>query len=391
MHTIYLDYAATTPVDPRVLDAMLPYFSEHFGNPSSVHTYGQRAEHAVENARATVADVLACRPEHVIFTSGGSEADNLALRGLAFAARERRGAGHIVCTPVEHDAVIATCRQLRDHFGFELTEVPVDRFGQVQADAVAAALRDDTAFVAVIYGNNEIGTINPIADIAAAARRRGVPLHVDAVQAAGQLPLDVGALGVSTLALGAHKAYGPKGVGALFVAPGVELLPSQTGGGHERGLRAGTPNVPLIVGLAEALRWVAAERATHNAHFARLRDRVIAGVLATVPESVLTGHPVERLPNHASFALRNVDGNALLMHLDLAGIAASSGSACKTGNPEPSQVLLACGLKPEWAAGSLRLTVGRATTDDDVERVIAVLPEAAARLRQRAEKIRVAP
>ncbi len=381
MATIYLDYAATTPVDERVLAAMLPYFREHFGNPSSVHGPGQRAEAALERARATLGEVLGCVPEAVIFTSGGSEADNLALRGLALAAREQRGARHIVSTPVEHEAVKATCHQLRDHFGFELTEVPVDRYGQVSAAAVADALRDDTAVVAVIYGNNELGTINPIAAISAAARARGVPVHVDAVQAAGQLPLDVAALGVTTLALGAHKAYGPKGVGALYVAPGTTLLPVQTGGSHERGLRAGTPNVPLIVGLAEALRLAAAERDSHNARAITLRDRLIARVLEWVPESALTGHPTERLPNHASFALRGVDGNALLMHLDLAGYAASSGSACKTGDPRPSDVLLACGLTPEWASGSLRLTVGRPTTAADIDGLLTTLPGLVARLR----------
>ncbi len=392
MAPIYMDYAATTPVDPRVVEAMLPYFTQHFGNPSSVHAFGQRAEHALERARETVAQVLACSPNAIVFTSGGSEADNLALRGIALAERERRGARHLITTPVEHEAVLATCHQLRDHFGFDLTVLPVDRFGQVRPEAVAAALRDDTAVVAVIYGNNEIGTINPIAEIAAIARARGVAVHVDAVQAAGQLPLDVSKLGVTTMALGAHKAYGPKGVGALYVEPGTSLVPTQTGGAHERGLRAGTPNVPLIVGLASALQITAAERDVHNARFTALRDRLIAGVLEAIPNSLLTGHPSERLPNHASFALEGVDGNSLLMHLDLAGIAASSGSACKTGDPRPSSVLLACGLAPEWAAGSLRLTVGRATTADDVERVLVTLPGVVARLRARAESsMRPAP
>ena len=386
MSGIYLDYAATTPVDPRVLAAMLPYFTTEFGNPSSVHRHGQRADHALETARATLASVLGCAPRDVLFTSGRSESDNLALRGLALAAREGRGANHIVSTPVEHEAIRATCHQLRDHFGFELTEVAVDAHGQVSAAAIAAALRPDTAVATVIYGNNEIGTINPIAEIAAATRARGVPLHTDAVQAAGQLPLAVGELGVASLALGAHKAYGPKGIGALYLDSGFGLLPTQTGGSHERGLRAGTPNIPLIVGLAEALRIAAAERDEHNAHQRRLRDRLIAGVLDTIPDSRLTGHPVDRLPNHASFALRGIDGNALLMHLDLAGVAASSGSACKTGDPRPSDVLLACGLSPEWALGSLRLTVGRATTDADVDAVLALLPALVARLRERARQ-----
>jgi cysteine desulfurase len=378
---IYLDYAATTPVDPRVVEAMLPYLTADFGNPSSVHVFGRRAEKALEQARRTVAGVLNCAPDEVVFTGCGSEADNLALRGLALAERERRGARHIVTTPIEHEAVLATAHQLRDHYGFELTELPVDAAGRVNPDDVARALRPDTALVAVMYANNEIGTVQPIAQIAERCRERGIALHTDAVQAASQLDVDVRALGATTLALGAHKFYGPKGVGALYVRAGAALLPAQTGGAQERGRRAGTQNVAYIVGLAVALRLTADERAAHNARFEALRERVIASVLGAIPESRLTGHRTERLPNHASFAFRGVNGNDLLMHLDLAGLAASSGSACKTGDPRPSGVLLALGLEPEWALGSLRVTVGRSTTDAHIDRLLEVLPGLVSKLR----------
>lgn len=379
---VYLDYAATTPLDQRVLAAMMPYFSTDFGNPSSTHRYGRRADHALETARRTVADCLSCAPAEIIFTSGGSEADNLALRGAALAAREQRGARHLISTPIEHPAVLATLRQLRDHFGFELTLLPVDATGRVKVEEVTRALRPDTALVSVMYANNEIGTIQPLAEISAVCRTRGIFVHTDAVQAASQLDLNVQSLGVDYLALGAHKFYGPKGVGALYVRHGSPLLPTQTGGNHEGGLRAGTPNVPYIVGLAEALKITVAERQTHNTHFRQLRDRLISEILALIPEIQLTGHPSERLPNHASFVFHHVDGNALLMHLDLAGVAASSGSACKTGNPKPSEVLLALGLTPEWALGSLRLTVGRTTTQADVDRLLNVLLGAVTKVRQ---------
>jgi len=380
---IYLDHAATTPVDPRVLEAMLPYFSADYGNPSSVHHFGRQAEKGLERARRTVADVLNCAPDEIIFTGCGSESDNLAVRGGALAAREQRGANHIVTTPIEHPAVLATARQLRDHFGFALTELPVDHEGRVNPDDVARALRPDTALVSVMYANNEIGTVEPVAEIAAVCRERGVPFHTDAVQAASQLDVDVQKLGVSSMAIGAHKFYGPKGVGALYIRKGSPLLPTQTGGSHERGLRAGTQNVPYIVGLAEALKITVAERETPsgNAKFRALRERIIEGVLNAIPDSALTGHRTERLPNHASFVFKGIDGNELLMHLDLAGIAASSGSACKTGDPTPSEVLLALGLTPEWALGSLRLTGGRQTTDTHVDRLLEVLPEIVKKMR----------
>jgi len=375
---IYLDHAATTPVDGRVLAAMLPYFSDDYGNPSSSHTFGRRAEKAVEQARRDVAACLNCTPAEIIFTGCGSEADNLALRGAALAVREQRGAGHLVVSAIEHEAVLATARQLRDHFGFALTELVPDSEGRILAEAVARALRPDTALVSVMYANNEIGTIEPVAEIAQVCRERGVLFHTDAVQAASQLDVDVNKLGVDYLALGAHKFYGPKGVGALYLRAGAPVLPILTGGGHERGLRAGTSNVPYIVGLAEALKITVAEREAHNNRFRALRDRLVESVLRLVPESQLSGHRAGRLPNHASFVFRGVDGNELLMRLDLLGIAASSGSACKTGDPKPSSVLLALGLSPEWALGSLRVTVGRQTTDAHLDRLLEVLPEAVA-------------
>ena len=378
---IYLDHAATTPVDPRVLEAMLPYFNNDYGNPSSIHHYGRRAESALERARREMAARLNCSPNEILFTSCGSESDNLALRGGALAAREQRGANHLITTPLEHSAVIATARHLRDHFGFELTELPVRQDGCVAVEDVARALRPDTALVSVMYANNEIGTIEPIAEIGALCRERGVLIHTDAVQAASQLDVDVQRLNVSYLALGAHKFYGPKGVGALYVREGAPLLPIQTGGSHEHGLRAGTPNVPYIVGLAEAFKITVDEREEHNARYRALRDQLIEGVLGAVPDSALTGHRTERLPNHASFVFKNVNGNDLLMHLDLAGVAASSGSACKTGDPKPSDVLLALGLPPEWALGSLRLTVGRQTTEAHLDQLLNVLPGIVEKLR----------
>lgn len=377
----YLDYAATTPVDPRVAAAMQPYFTEIFGNPSSVHTFGQQAEAALEEAREVVAGVLNCRSDEVIFTSCGSESDNLALRGAALAARKARGANHILLSPVEHHAVSHTALQLRDLFGFEVEFLPVDETGRVSPAEVAARLRDDTAVVSAMYANNEIGTINPIAEIGAACRERGVPFHTDAVQAAAYLPLDVRRLNVDLMALGAHKFYGPKGVGALYVRKGTPLAPTQTGGGQEFGLRAGTHNIPYIVGMAEALRLAQAEREERAARLRPLRDHLIGRVLEAVPEAQLTGHPAERLPNHASFVFRGVDGNALLAILDVEGFACSSGSACKTGSPEPSEVLVAVGLSPEWALGSLRVTLGAHTSPEDVERFLGVLPQAVERAR----------
>jgi cysteine desulfurase len=371
---VYFDYAATTPVDPRVLDAMLPYFSEMFGNPSSVHHYGQKAEAAVDSARETVASSLNCRPDEVIFTSCGSESDNLALRGAALAMREKTGANWILTSRAEHHAVGKTAEQLEKHYGFQVEWLDVDESGMVHPETVEKAICHETAIVSVMYANNEIGTINPIREIAEVCHKNGVLFHTDAVQAAAYLPVDVKSLGVDMLSLGAHKFYGPKGVGALYIRKGTPLVPSQTGGGQEFGLRAGTQNVPYIVGFAEAFRLTNEEREERTAHVKPLRDRIVGTILEEIPNSRLTGHQTDRLPNHCSFAFEGVDGNLLLTLLDAAGFACSSGSACKTGNPEPSDVLTSLDLPREWALGSLRVTLGVVTTSAHVAAFLKSLP-----------------
>lgn len=371
---IYMDYSATTPVDARVLEAMAPYFSASFGNPSSVHRYGQAAEAAIESARETVASVLNCRPDEILFTSCGSESDNLALRGTAYAMREKKGAKWILAARAEHPAVTKTLKNLEKYEGFQAEWLEVDEQGRVTPQALSKAICNDTAVVSVMYANNEIGTINPVREIAEICRANQVLFHTDAVQAAAYLPLDVQVLGVDMMSLGAHKFYGPKGVGALYVRRGTPLVPHLTGGGQEFGLRAGTQNVPYIVGFAEALRLADQERQPRAAHVKPLRDQMIGTVLETIPDSRLTGDLESRLPHHASFAFKDVDGNLLLTLLDSAGFACSSGSACKTGNPEPSEVMNAIGLSRDWGLGSLRVTLGKDTLPKHVEAFLTVLP-----------------
>jgi cysteine desulfurase len=370
---VYLDYAATTPLDERVLAVMLPYFTATFGNPSSVHVWGQAAEAALEEARAGMARRLNAAPEEVIFTGCGTESDNLALRGTAHAMRKARGAAHLLISPVEHHAVTHTAHQLAEE-GFSVEMLPVDGYGRVDPADIANRLRADTALVSVIYANNEIGTINPVAAIGRVCRERGVPFHTDAVQAAAHLKMDVEADCVDLLSLGAHKFYGPKGVGALYVRKGTPLETVQTGGGQERGLRAGTQNIPYIVGMAEAFRLAQEGAAERRAAILPLRGHLIGSVLENIPQAQLTGHPEERLPNHASFVFQGVDGNQLLMMLDVAGFGCSSGSACKTGSPKPSEVLTALGLADDWALGSLRVTLGRDTTPQALQAFLAALP-----------------
>ena len=383
MDHIYLDYAATTPVDSRVLNAMLPYFKETFGNPSSIHHYGQKAEAAIESARETVAAGLGCSPAEVIFTSCGSESDNLAIRGAAMAMRAKTGATWILASRAEHHAVTKTVEQLQAHYGFQVEWLETDPTGLVSAKVVENAICKDTALVSVMYANNEIGTINPISEIAAICLKSHVPFHTDAVQAAAYLPVDVKVQGVDMMSLGSHKFYGPKGVGVLYVRQGTSIFPIQTGGGQESGLRAGTQNVPYIVGFAEAFRLTIEERNQRIIHVLPFRDRIIGTVLEEIPDSRLTGHPANRLPNHCSFAFKNIDGNLLLTLLDSEGFACSSGSACKTGDPEPSEVMAAIGLSREWGLGSLRVTLGVGTTPDHVEEFLKTLPV----LVQRARKL----
>ncbi len=379
--TIYLDHAATTAVDPRVVEAMLPYFNTKYGNASSIYRLGQEAAQALDEARRTVADILGCQPREVIFTSCGTESDNLALRGVGWARRNLGKGNHIITSPVEHHAISHTCEQLEKHFGFEVTYLPVDKYGMVDPDDVGRAIRDDTILISIIYANNEVGTIEPLAEIGQVARQMGVPFHTDAVQAGGSLNLNVDELNVDLLSLSAHKFYGPKGVGVLYVRKGVPLLPTQTGGGHERNRRAGTENVPYIVGLATALKIAYQELEANNQRISALRDRLIEGVLANIDEAELTGHPTHRLPNSASFIFKYIEGEAILLNLDLAGICASSGSACSSASLGASHVLLALGIPPEAAHGSLRLTLGRENTEEDINYVLETLPGIVQKLR----------
>lgn len=369
---IYLDYAATTPLDKRVLDLMMPYFSEAFGNPSSIHRFGQKAETAIEEAREKVAKILHCRADEIIFTSGGSEADNLALRGGMMA---RRDSGKWILTAkTEHPAVSKTAIQLEKEYGFLLEWLDVNEHGEITIDSLSKAVCNKTSLASVMYANNEIGTINPISELAEIAKANNILFHTDAVQAAAYLDVNVEKLGVDLMSLGGHKFYGPKGVGALYVRKGTKLIPHLTGGSQEYSLRAGTHNVPYIVGFAEALRLAVEEREERTKHIKPLRDHIIGNVLEAIPDSKLTGHPENRLPNHASFVFKDVDGNLLLQMLDSAGFACSSGSACKTGNPEPSEVVTALGHSRDWALGSLRITLGKDSTAEHVDSFLKTLP-----------------
>ena len=369
---IYLDYAATTPVSEDVMRAMAPYFRETFGNPSSIHGTGREAHRAVDAARKQVADAIGATPREIFFTSGGSESDNWALCGAAFAQRGR--GNHIITTAIEHHAVLNTCRWLEKQ-GFRVTYLPVDACGRVDPDQAEKAMDEETVLISVMTANNEIGTLEPIREIGEIARRKGVLFHTDAVQAVGAVPVNVRETGVDLLSLSAHKFYGPKGVGALYIREGVRIDSLIHGGEQEGGLRAGTENLSGIIGLGEAIR-LAVERMPENARkTAALRDRLIRGIMERLDGVRLNGHPTERLPNNCSLSFRDIEGEALLLRLDLAGIAASSGSACASGSLEPSHVLTAIGLSPETARGSLRMTLGAGTTEKEIDEVIRVLPE----------------
>lgn len=380
---VYLDHSATTPLDERVLNAMMPYLTDVYGNTSSTHRHGRKAEDAVERARQKMADIFNCRPSEIIFTSGGTESDNLAIRGAAWHAQKMRlGKDHLITTPVEHSAVGRTVGQLSDFLGFQSTILPVDQYGVVDVEEFANACTDKTIIASIIYANNEVGTIAPIPKLAEQAKAQDVLFHTDAVQAAGQLTLDVQTLGVDMMSISAHKFYGPKGVGALYIREGIEIIPSHTGGSHEEGHRPGTLNTAGIVGMAEALVLAYEEQSQRLEHYRHLRDMLIDGILSRIPDSRLTGHPQERLPSHASFVFADIETNQLLMHLDMKGISASGASACKTGNPEPSHVLLAMGFSRAEASGSLRLTVGRHTTEEDIVYAIDTLVEVVEKLRK---------
>lgn len=379
--TIYLDHAATTAVRPEVLEAMLPFFTEVYGNPSSVHSGGAGPYEALDRARAGIASVLGCKPGEVVFTGGGTEGDNLAVLGVARALRHR--GNHVITSAVEHHAVLNACRGLEAE-GFRVTYLPVDGDGLVHPDLMEDALTEDTVLVSIMLANNEIGTIQPIAGLARIARSRGVPFHTDAVQTAGALDLNVDRLGVDLLSLSAHKIYGPKGVGALYVRRGTPMAPILHGGDQERGRRSGTENVPGIVGMAVALLLAECERLLEAQRLAVLRDRLIDGVLRSVEGAHVTGHRTNRLPGHASFYLDGVTGESVLVNLDTHGIACSSGSACRAGSTDPSHVLTAIGLSPQLAKNGLRMTLGRENTAEDVDTVLRVLSGAVEEVRRSA-------
>jgi cysteine desulfurase len=378
MGRIYLDYAATTPVHPEVVKAMLPYFSDVFGNPSAIYSYGQEATAALEEARAKVAGLIGSRSEEIVFTSGGTEADNMALIGVANAMRSR--GNHIITTAIEHHAIIETAKFLEKN-GFELTYLGVDDQGIVDPDAVRRAITDKTILVSVMLANNELGTIQPLAEISRITRQAGVYLHTDAVQAVGRIPVNVDDLGVDLLSMSAHKLYGPKGVGALYIRKGVRMAPITHGGGQERARRSGTQNVAGIVGLSRATELAGQEMIAEAERLTPLRDRLIQGILEGIDHSYLNGHPVKRLPNNANLSFDYVEGESMCLNLDLKGICVSTGSACSSSNLEPSHVLLAMGVPSQLAHGSLRFTLGKWTEPEDIDRVLEVLPPIVAKLR----------
>ena len=375
---IYLDNAATTAVRPEVLSKMLPFFTEKAGNPSSIHSAGRETRKAVENARRQVAAALHAEAREIYFTAGGSESDNWAIR----CAVAETGKKHVITSAVEHHAVLHSCRAL-ERDGFRVTYLPVDENGLVSSDAVRRALTDDTALISIMAANNEVGTLEPVREIGQIARKAGVLFHTDAVQAAGTVPIDVNDWNADLLSLSGHKFHGPKGVGALYIRKGTRIHNLIEGGAQERGLRAGTENVPGIVGMGEALSLAAAELSEYTAHVTALRDRLIHGVLSAVPDARLNGHPTFRLPGNANFSFPGVEGESLLMRLDLAGIACSSGSACTSGSLEPSHVLSAMGLSPDTARSSVRFSLGRDNTAEEIDRVLAVLPPIVEDLRAR--------
>jgi cysteine desulfurase len=378
MRRIYLDHAATTPTHPEVVKAMLPFFTDAFGNPSSIYSYGQEAKGAVEEARVKTAELIRARSEEIIFTSGGTEADNFALKGVAYA-NEHKG-NHIITTSIEHHAVMEVCKFL-ERRGFTITYLPVDEYGLVDPRDVRKAITDKTILISIIHANNEVGTIEPISEIGEIAEETEAYFHTDAVQTVGHIPLNVGKLKVDLLSISAHKFYGPKGVGALYIRKGTKLVPFMQGGEQERRRRAGTENVPAIVGLGRAVELAGQHMDKEAERLAGLRDKLIKGLLEKIDHTHLNGHPTRRLPNNVNVSVDFVEGESMLLNLDLEGICASTGSACSSASLEPSHVLLALGLSPEQAHGSLRFTLGRENSEEDIERVLEVLPGIIAKLR----------
>ena len=374
---VYLDHNASTPVHPEVLAEMLPYFSEVYGNPSSIHGFGRQAREGMDLARERVAKFLAVSPQEIVFTSGGTESDNFAVKGLALA----KGKGHLITSQVEHHAVLRACRALEAQ-GFGLTCVGVDEHGVVDPDEVRRAIRPDTLAISIMHANSEVGTLQPIETIARIAREHDVPLHVDAVQTFGKLPIDVNTLGIDMLSFSAHKIYGPKGAAGLYIRKGTKMVAVQHGGEHERRRRAGTENVAGIVGLGKAVEVRARDMAEESARLATLRDRLWNGIRQRVPDVRLSGHPIERLPGTASLLFRHVESESIVLGLDLKGIGVSAGSACTSGNVEPSHVLVAMGIPVDWAMGAVRCSLGRSTTAEDIDYVVDAVEPLVKKLRQ---------
>jgi cysteine desulfurase len=375
---VYMDHSATTPVDPAVVQTMLPYFSEKFGNASTLYSLGREAKEGLEKAREQVAGGLGTSAEDIVFTSGGTESDNLGIMGVAYGRKEK--GGHVITTSIEHPAVLNTCEQLESQ-GFEVTYLPVNEYGQVLAEELEASMRDDTFLVSIGYGNHEIGTVQDIKELAKIAHEHGALVHTDAVQAVTKVPLNVDDVDIDLLSLSGHKIYGPKGVGALYVRKGVKLTALMHGGGHERQLRSGTENVPGIVGLGKAVELGIGRMGASIPRIKALRDRLMDGVLGTVGDAFLNGHPEKRLPHNAHFRFSYIEGEAIILNLDFLGIAAATGSACTSSSLKASHVLLAIGLKPEQAHGSLRLTLGQGNTDEDVDYVLEKVPQVVEKLR----------
>jgi len=375
---VYMDHAATTPADPEVVEAMMPYFTQIYGNASSLHGFGREAHNAMEEARSRVARLINAHPEEIIFTAGGTESDNIAIKGAAYANRSK--GDHIITSTIEHPAVLETCRSLEKQ-GFKVSYIPVDKNGLIEREALRKAVTERTTLITIMHANNEIGTIEPIEEIAETAGTKNVIFHSDAVQSAGKIPVDVKDIGIDLLSISAHKIYGPKGIGALYVRKGTRLEPIIHGGGHEGGLRSSTENIPGIVGLGKAAELAETRMSEDITHLTNLRDQLTKETLSSIEESYLNGHPTKRLPNNAHFRFTGIEGEALILNLDEKGIAASTGSACSSKKLLPSHVLMAIGLDAVQAHGSLRLTLGRENTKEDVEYVLQVLPETVKKLR----------
>ncbi len=376
---IYLDYAATTPVDPQVNKAILPYFEEKFGNTMSLHSFGQEAKQALEESRGVIADLIGAKPNEIIFTSSATESNNLALKGIALG--NKKIGNHIIISQIEHPCIIESAKWLEGQ-GFRITRLSVDRYGLVNPKDVKKAIRKNTILVSIIHASNEIGTIQPIAEIGRICKEKRVCVHTDAVQSFGKIPIDVQKMNIDLLSASAHKMYGPKGVACLFIREGTRIEPILHGGGQEFGLRSSTVNIPAIVGFAKAVKICKREMEKENIRQVKLRDKLIKGVLGKIIGSRLNGHPKKRLPNNANFWFEFVEGESIVIQLDLLGVAASTGSACSSIKLEPSHVLLAIGLKPEQAHGSLRLTLGRWTTEKEIDYLLKVLPKVIKRLRK---------